>query len=129
MNSSLNKILCIDDDPDILAIVKISLEALGGFTLLTCLEGNEGVRQAAAWQPDLILTDVMMPEVDGIATFKMLRENHATSQIPVVFMTACVEESQLDEYRALGAASVIEKPFDVMLLPQQVRTAWREAVL
>ena len=127
MNSSLTKILCIDDDPDILAIIRISLETLGGFTLRTCSEGNDGVRQAADWQPDLILTDVMMPEVDGIATFKMLHENQVTTQIPVVFMTACVERSQLEEYRSLGAASVIHKPFDVMLLPDQVRAVWQAA--
>jgi CheY-like chemotaxis protein len=81
----LNKILCIDDDPDILAIVQISLEALGGYALHTCLTGDEGIQMAEAWQPDLVLTDVMMPELDGIATFKLLnglRGAVATGAIP-----------------------------------------------
>ncbi len=122
----LTKILCIDDDADILEIVKVSLEVFGGFTLLTCLGGHDGIRQAAEWQPDLILTDVMMPEVDGLATFKLLRQNQATSQIPVVFMTARVERSQMAEYRALGAAAVIQKPFDVTKLSHELRDVWQQ---
>lgn len=121
----LNKILCIDDDPDILAIVQVSLEALGGYVLHTCLSGGEGIRVAASWQPDLVLTDVMMPELDGIATFKLLRENQATARIPIAFMTACVEQSQQEYYRSLGAAGLIQKPFDPITLPNEVRAVWQ----
>ena len=122
----INKILCIDDDPDILAIVQVSLEALGGYALHTCLRGDEGIQIAEAWQPDLVLTDVMMPELDGIATFRLLRENQATARIPVAFMTACVEQSQQEQYRSLGAAGLIQKPFDPMLLPDEVLAVWRQ---
>lgn len=125
MNSPLTKILCIDDDTDILEIVKVSLEVFGGYELLTCSRGSDGISQAATWQPDLIITDVMMPELDGIQTFQLLRENPATAKIPVFFMTARVESSQLTEYRALGAASVIEKPFDVTQLAAQIGDAWQ----
>jgi CheY-like chemotaxis protein len=125
LTAPLTKILCIDDDADILEIVKVSLEVFGGFTLLTCLGGHDGIRQAAEWQPDLILTDVMMPEVDGLATFKLLRQNQATSQIPIVFMTARVERSQMAEYHALGAAAVIQKPFDVTKLSHEIRDVWQ----
>jgi CheY-like chemotaxis protein len=126
LTSPLTKILCIDDDADILEIVKVSLEVFGGFTLQTCLGGHDGIQQAAKWQPDLILTDVMMPEVDGLATFKLLRQNKATEKIPVMFMTARVERSQMAEYRALGAAAVIQKPFDVTKLSSEIRNLWNE---
>ena len=124
MNSPLTKILCIDDDTDILEIVKVSLEVFGGYQLQTCSRANEGISRAATWQPDLIITDVMMPELDGIETFKLLRGNPATAQIPVFFMTARVEHSQLREYHALGAATVIQKPFDVTKLAEEISAAW-----
>jgi two-component system OmpR family response regulator len=125
----LDKILCIDDDPDILAIVKVSLEVFGGYTLRTCSGGRDGLREAADWHPDLIITDVMMPELDGVATFKLLRENQLTAQIPVMFMTARVERSQQDEYRRMGAASVIQKPFDPVTLAAEVDEHWRHATV
>ena len=124
MNSQLPKILCIDDDADILEIVKVSLEVLGSYSLVTCLGGHDGIAQAMRWQPDLILTDVMMPEVDGLETFRLLRDNIATTRIPVVFMTARVEPSQITEYRSLGVAAVIQKPFDVVKLPGEIRDVW-----
>jgi CheY-like chemotaxis protein len=68
----------------------------------------------------------MMPELDGIATFRLLRENQATARIPVAFMTACVEQSQQEQYRSLGAAGLIQKPFDPMLLPDEVLAVWRQ---
>jgi two-component system OmpR family response regulator len=124
LNWRLNKILCIDDDADILEIVKVSLEVFGGYQLQTCSGGSEGLSQAATWQPDLIITDVMMPDLDGIETFRLLRENPVTAQIPVFFMTARVENSHLNEYISLGTASIIQKPFDVTKLAAQVNDAW-----
>jgi CheY-like chemotaxis protein len=98
---------------------------LGGYVLHTCLNGAEGLRMAASWKPDLVLTDVMMPEMDGIATFKLIRENQATAGIPIAFMTACVEQSQQEQYRSLGAAGLIKKPFDPITLPNEVRAVWQ----
>ena len=126
MTSKLDKILCIDDDPDILAITQIALEVLGGYTLRTCTGGDEGIRQSADWQPDLIICDVMMPELDGMATLKLLRENRSTAQIPLVFLTARVEKAEMEEYRRLGADGVIEKPFDVEALPNEVQNVWKQ---
>ena len=126
MTSKLDKILCIDDDPDILAIAHIALEVLGGYTLRSCSGGNEGIRESVDWQPDLIICDVMMPELDGMATLKLLRENVYTAQIPLVFLTARVDKAEREEYRRLGADGVIEKPFDVEALPKEVQKVWKQ---
>lgn len=126
MTSELKKILCVDDDPDILAIVTLALEVLGGYSLTTCASGAEGIRAAGTWRPDLIIMDVMMPELDGPAALKLLQKDRSASDIPVVFMTARVAPSEVGEYKALGAIDVIAKPFDPVALPEQVRTIWHQ---
>ncbi|HEY3739193.1 MAG TPA: response regulator [Bryobacteraceae bacterium] len=129
METQLRKVLCIDDDPDILVIARIALEAFGGLSLLTSENGRDGVREAAAWQPDLIIMDVMMPELDGPATLKLLREQEESSasatRIPVIFMTARAEQGQVDHYLSLGAAAVIPKPFDPMTLSKDLVAIWQ----
>jgi two-component system, OmpR family, response regulator len=78
-------------------------------------------------QPDLILLDVMMPELDGPSTFERLRESAATRHIPVIFMTAKAQTHELEKLRALGAAGVISKPFDPMALPAEIRAILAKA--
>jgi two-component system OmpR family response regulator len=126
VTSELKKILCVDDDPDILAIVRLALEVLGGYSLATCSSGEEGIRTAGAWRPDLIIMDVMMPELDGPAALKLLQQDGSVSDIPVVFMTARVAPAEVGEYKALGAVDVIAKPFDPVTLPDQVRAIWQQ---
>ena len=126
METELKTILCIDDDPDILTIARVALETFGGLTTATCSSGREGIREAQAWQPNLILMDVMMPDLDGPATLELLRrDSSVASRIPVVFMTARVERSDVDNYLALGAAAVIAKPFDPLTLSGDLNTIWR----
>lgn len=122
----LAKVLCIDDDVDILAIARVALEVLGGLTIATCSSGHEGVGRAEAWRPDLILLDVMMPQLDGPSTLGLLQKSlSAASRTPVVFMTARVERSEIDEYLNLGAVAVISKPFDPVTLASDLQTIWR----
>jgi len=129
MTSKLKKILCVDDDPDILTIAKLALEQLGGYSLATCSTGRDGVREAGAWRPDLIIMDVMMPELDGPATLRMLQSDQLAFDIPVVFMTARVARSEVEEYKALGAVDVIAKPFDPIALSSQVRSIWERVAM
>jgi CheY-like chemotaxis protein len=124
MAKALKTILCIDDDPDILTIAEIGLQVLGGYRVVTHLGSPGALEAAAALQPELILLDVMMPEIDGPGVLKLLRENPATAHIPVVFLTARVEQGQLDEYLIFGAAGVIAKPFNIPELPGEVRSIW-----
>tara|TARA_R110002124_G_scaffold118016_1_gene275220 strand:+ start:11002 stop:11391 length:390 start_codon:yes stop_codon:yes gene_type:complete len=124
MTSDLTHVLCVDDDPDILEVAQISLELVGGLTVTglgsgpLCLAGAETIR------PDLILLDVMMPGMDGPATLTALKAAPGLRDIPVVFMTARVQEVEVDQYLALGAVAVIPKPFDPMTLADQIKAIW-----
>ncbi len=121
------KILLIDDDPDIRKIALISLEQVGGFDVSTASCGEDGLELAEARPFDLILLDVMMPGLDGPECLSRLQSDAKTSDVPVVFMTATVQQSEVRRYLGLGATGVIAKPFDPMLLPSQVRRILDEA--
>lgn len=119
--SASPRVLCVEDDPDIRTVAQVALETVGGFTVKICSNGEEALREAEAFAPDLILLDVMMPGMDGPATFAGLRRNPSLDEIPVVFMTAKVRPSEIGHYKSLGAVDVIPKPFDPMALADQIR--------
>ena len=121
---TIQRILYIEDEPDIRTIAKVALEALGGFSVATCSSGPEAVAQAAALAPDLILLDVMMPGMDGPTTLAELRKQAALADTPVIFMTAKVQPQEIAQFKALGALDVITKPFDPMTLAQTIKTIW-----
>jgi CheY-like chemotaxis protein len=111
------KILLVDDEADIRKIAKLSLEAVGKHEAVLAADAQEGLALAAKVKPDLIVMDVMMPGMDGIAAFSELRRDPALAAIPVIFMTAKVQRSEAEHYKQLGARGVIAKPFDPMTLP------------
>jgi len=127
--SELNLVLYVEDDPDIQMVAQMALEVVGGLALRACSSGREALDAAAACRPDLILLDVMMPDMDGPATLAALRQLPATANTPVIFMTAKVQAAEVAHYKTLGAIGVIAKPFDPMQLAQQVRQLWLEAGL
>ena len=120
----LERILYVDDEPDIRAIAKVALEVVGEFEVLFCASGREAIDQAPNFAPDLIILDVMMPEMDGPSTFAALRSMTATASTPVIFMTAKVQKREIAHYLELGAVGVIHKPFDPMTLADDVRELW-----
>ena len=120
----LQRILFVEDDPDIQTVARMALEAVGGFRVLACSSGQEALGQLAGFSPDLVLLDVMMPGMDGPATLAALRRLPEAAAIPVVFMTAKVQAQEVAFYRELGAVDVIAKPFDPMALPDRVRSIW-----
>jgi len=121
----LVNILYVEDDLDIQAVAQIALEVVGGFSLKTCSSGAEAIAAIEqAYQPDLLLLDVMMPNMDGPTTLTQLRQLPLTSKTPVIFMTAKVQSSEQDYYFTLGAIGVIAKPFDPMALSAQVQALW-----
>lgn len=124
MGKALQRILYIEDEPDIQRVVKLALEALGGFTVELCSSGAEALRRAPDLAPDLILLDVMMPEMDGPTALRLLRQIPALAQTPVIFMTAKVQPDEIAHFKAMGALAVIAKPFDPMTLVETVRNAW-----
>lgn len=120
----LKRILMIEDEPDIQAVAQLALEALGGFQVRICGSGAEGVQAATAFEPDLILLDVMMPGMDGPSTLRALRNLPKMVATPVIFMTAKVQPQEIAEYRALGVLDVIAKPFDPMTLAETILAIW-----
>ena len=122
--SSLRRILHVEDDPDIQAIARLALEGVGGLELETCGTGEEALRLARTFHPDLILLDVMMPDMDGVTTLRRLRADPQTGAIPVVFMTAKVQQEEVARLRGEGALDVLVKPFDPMTLAHTLRQIW-----
>ncbi|MBK0392363.1 response regulator [Ramlibacter algicola] len=122
----LQKVLYVEDDGDIRTIALLALETVGGLQVRACASGAEAVQAAPAFAPQLLLLDVMMPGMDGPTTLARLRELPATASVPVVFMTAKVQASEVEQYRALGAIGVITKPFDPMTLARQVQDLWAQ---
>jgi len=123
----MNKILHVEDEADIRAIARIALEEVGGFEVDAAESGEEALRKAEAWKPDLILLDVMMPGMDGPTTFQALRKSDRGASIPVIFMTAKVQSHEVDRYKAMGALGVLRKPFDPMTLADEIRKLWRQS--
>ncbi|NEP00930.1 MAG: response regulator [Symploca sp. SIO2E9] len=116
----VKRILIIDDEEDIREVAQIALEVVGGWEVLTASSGSEGIAIAKVQQPDAILLDVMMPEMDGIATFQNLQTNPATDKIPVIFLTAKVQSADQRRFATLGVTATIAKPFKTMTLAEQV---------
>src|ERR1043165_741581 len=115
------RVLHVDDEPDIREVVELSLSLDPDLTVRGCSCGGDALAAAAAWRPDLILLDVMMPVMDGPTTLTHLRQSQRTADIPVVFMTARAQPRELEHFVSLGAEGVIPKPFDPMTLAAAVR--------
>lgn len=121
---TLEKIMYIEDEPDITAIAQIALGDMGGFNLTCCSSGREALKKAPEFKPDLFLIDVMMPEMDGPTTLKELRKIPEFEQTPVIFMTAKAQAAEIKEYIAMGALCVITKPFDPLKLTDTIKNIW-----
>ena len=114
------RILLIEDDPDIQKMVRLSLKYQGGHEVLVASGGREGLDKAAQENPDLILLDVMMPEMDGYETIKALKSQPGTRHIPVIFLSARAQQAEIQKGRELGASGYLVKPFDPMTLASQL---------
>ncbi len=114
------RILIIDDEKHLVAVIKTCLQKLGGWTVLTAETGQEGLSKANAEQPNAILLDVMMPDLDGLTVLSKLKENPITQKIPVILLTAKVQSNAQEEYTSLDLAGVLSKPFDPLQLADQV---------
>jgi len=116
------RILLIDDEDGARRIIQFSLEAAAGWEVLTATSGTAGLSIAAIEQPDAILLDVMMPDLDGPATFQRLQENPTTRSIPVIMLTAKANPAEHQPLVELGVAGIITKPFKITALVAQIRT-------
>lgn len=110
------KVLVIDDDDDIREVTQVALRVVGGWSVSTAATGAEGLAMAARETPDVILLDVMMPDLDGPATLNRLRADAGTREVPVILLTAkATHDGDWPE-----AAGVLAKPFDPMRLPARI---------
>ena len=126
MKKPLQRVLYVEDDPDIQAVAVMALETVAGLTVEACSSGAEALAKAADFGPDLIVLDVMMPGMDGPTTLTELRKLPPLADTPVVFITAKTANADLENLQALGALSVITKPFDPMRLGEQLASIWQQ---
>jgi len=117
------KVLIIDDEDDIREVAQISLEIMAGLQVIVARTSREGIETAATEQPDAILLDVMLPDLDGLKTFEKLQANPQTKHIPVILLTAKVQTSDQMRFANLGIKAVITKPFKPNQLAQQLLIA------
>lgn len=115
-----HRILIIDDEDDIRQVAALSLETVAGWDVVLANSGKQGIERASTEQPDAILLDVMMPEMDGPTTFLKLKSNHKTAHIPVLLLTAKVQGPDQRRFAGLGVAAILFKPFDPLTLADQI---------
>ncbi|ELS03968.1 response regulator containing a CheY-like receiver domain and an HD-GYP domain [Xenococcus sp. PCC 7305] len=118
MSSKL--ILFIDDEEDIQTLVSFCFDLEIGWQLITASSGEKGIALATVKQPDAILLDAMMPELDGLQTLELLQKSPKTRHIPVIFITAKAQASDRRIFYNAGAKGVIVKPFDSLTLTSQI---------
>ena len=121
------RLLVVDDDEDIREVAQLCLETTGDWQVLTASSGTEAIATARTEQPDAILMDVMMPEMDGLSTFRELQGDKTTRTIPVILLTAKVQAADRGRFAELGVTGVIPKPFDPMTLAGQVTEILRQS--
>jgi len=115
-----HRILIIDDEDDIREVAALSLETVADWEVEVASSGAQGLEKAIVSQPEAILLDVMMPGMDGPTTFRELRKNPATAHIPVLLLTAKVQNSDQRRFSDLGVEAVLFKPFDPLTLSAQI---------
>jgi two-component system, OmpR family, alkaline phosphatase synthesis response regulator PhoP len=118
------KILIVEDERDILQLVKLYLEK-EGYRTVTALTGAEGLNSAKSDKPDLIILDLMLPEIDGLEVCKRIRASQETAMLPIIMLTAKAEESDTVIGLELGADDYVTKPFSPKALVARVKAMFR----
>lgn len=116
-------ILIVDDEEDVRAIAQLGLEMGAGWNVLTACSGEEALKMAVNYQPDAILLDMMMPDMDGRSTLKKLKANPKTQPIPVILVTAKAQNSTQEGFSGMEIAAVFAKPFRPLKLAGQISQA------
>jgi CheY-like chemotaxis protein len=114
------RILVCDDEGGILAVAQLGLQMQEGWEVITASSGQEAIAIAATKQPDAIVLDVMMPDIDGPATLELLRANPTTQSIPVIFLTAKTRDAEHHQLMNLPIAGIITKPFNPLTLGNHI---------
>ena len=118
---TIKKVMMVDDDASIRRIGEICLARIGKWEVVLCPSASAALALLETERPDVILLDVMMPQLDGITAFPEF-QRVTKGQVPIIFMTAKVMKHEIGRYLELGAAGVISKPFEPTQLPAQVQS-------
>jgi len=113
------KILVVDDEKQFLEMMTIRFEA-NGYEVITATDGKEGLTKAKSENPDIILLDVMMPEIDGFEVCKLLKNDERYSGIPIIICTAMAQTADLETSKKAGADAYVTKPFDHSILLSKI---------
>jgi DNA-binding response OmpR family regulator len=114
-------VLVVDDDPVILKLLEVNFE-MEGFQVVRASDGAEGLERAREVLPDIVVLDVMMPRMTGYEVAKALREDEGTAHIPIIFVTARAQSSDVERGIELGVDDYVTKPFDPLDLIARVNT-------
>ncbi len=117
----IRKVLLAEDEEDIQKVARMSLQFQGRWEVVVASNGEECLSKVSTERPDLILLDAMMPRMDGYETCRRLKADPTTRDIPVIFLTAKAQESEIRKGLELGAVGYLVKPFDPMRLASQIR--------
>jgi len=124
----LNKLLLVDDDAMIRRIAAISLGRVGNWDVSTAESGVRALELLETYRPDVIMLDVMMPELDGPGTFQAIRAMGEFAKTPIIFMTAKVQTHEVQNYYRLGISGVIIKPFDPLTISAEVESIYNRSI-
>ncbi|MEB8386961.1 response regulator [Rhodobacteraceae bacterium KMM 6894] len=115
------KVLHVEDDADIREITQMALALSGEFLVVQFKSGEEALVQVESFKPDVILLDVVMPDMTGPQMFERMRQMPSVANVPTVFMTARTHQNDIDALLAAGAVDVISKPFDPLSLGHKIQ--------
>jgi two-component system, OmpR family, alkaline phosphatase synthesis response regulator PhoP len=122
------KILLAEDDASVQMIARLTLQKVGGHEVVTVTNGTEAVAKACREKFDLILLDGMMPEMDGFEACRQLKSNPQTKDIPVIFLTAKNQQTDMEEGKQAGGIGYIVKPFDAKELCSEIQKIYNKHV-
>jgi CheY-like chemotaxis protein len=115
-------VLVVDDDPVILRLLQVNFE-MEGHSVLTASDGAEGLQRVRECRPDVVVADIMMPNVDGLQMLEQIRADAATRDLPVVLLSAKAQSYEIDRGLEAGADDYVTKPFDPLDLVERVQAA------
>ncbi len=118
---AIKKVLIVDDDPDIRKIGRLSLTGVGRWDVSLASSGKEALQLVQVERPDVILLDINMPDMDGVATLGKLRELPGTQYTAIIMTAARFDQKDVAACVQVGALGVLTKPFNPMTLPEEVQ--------
>jgi CheY-like chemotaxis protein len=110
-------IVVVDDDPDVLEIIAFVLEHVGKYEVHTVTDSTRALDTIRAFEPQVVVTDVQMPDVDGLQLFELLRDTEQTRHIPVLFITGSAHDPRFNQ---MGIKNVLTKPVEPRELLERV---------